>query len=268
MNILSKIESRITRHSNFLKNWLWFYTLNGIKNKFRMKAIQGKFRGKRCFIIGNGPSLLKSDLTFLKDEVTFASNRNYLIWKDMGFIPTFFTVEDALVAQNWSEEINDIKGTFKIFPKDLSSSLKIDIGEGFYVNFVRDQKLFPSFSLNLLDKAFWGGTVTVFNLQLAYFLGFTDIYLIGIDHNYNVKGSEGSVKLNSDQLNSDNYIHPSYMEKDKLMYSPNVNRMEVGYLKANEVLSKEQVNVYNATIGGKLEVFERVDYDKLFLKSN
>ncbi len=35
--------------------------------------------GQRCFIIGNGPSLQRTDLTKLKDEFTFGMNRIYLV---------------------------------------------------------------------------------------------------------------------------------------------------------------------------------------------
>ena len=48
--------------------------------------------------MGNGPSLLKCDLTLLKDELTVGSNAQYLIWDSMGFTPNFLTVEDRLVA--------------------------------------------------------------------------------------------------------------------------------------------------------------------------
>lgn len=264
--MLSRIKNRLKREANSLNNWIWFYTIKGFRNRAKLKKLKNSFEGKRCFILGNGPSLLQCDLSLLENEITIASNRNYLIWEKMGFIPTFFTVEDALVANNWSDEINSLQNTFKIFPRDLSDDLQLSNDNGVYVKFIRDQTVFPSFSLDVSSKAFWGGTVSVFNLQLAYFLGFKEIYLIGLDHSYTVKQSGDSIKLNSEQLNSDNYIHPSYMEKGKLMYSPNVERMEMGYVKANEILKQNNVKVFNATVGGNLEVFDRVDYSKLFDK--
>ena len=40
-----------------------------------LKTLKGIHIGKRCFIIGNGPSLRVEDLEKIKDEYTFAANR-------------------------------------------------------------------------------------------------------------------------------------------------------------------------------------------------
>ena len=42
-----------------------------------------------------------------------------------------------------------------------------------------------------------------------------------------------------------------------------VERMELSYIRARQVFDKDERRIMNATKGGMLEVFERVDYDEL-----
>ena len=67
----------------------------------RLRDLRRQYAGKgRCFIIGNGPSLNRTDLTKLRDEVTFGVNGLFLKFEEMGFTPTFYVVEDHLVAED------------------------------------------------------------------------------------------------------------------------------------------------------------------------
>jgi hypothetical protein len=55
-----------------------------------LAGLKDAYRGKRCFIIGNGPSLKRTDLTKLQGEYTFGMNRIYLLFPELGFTTTFF----------------------------------------------------------------------------------------------------------------------------------------------------------------------------------
>lgn len=257
-----RIKNKLKPLSIKLDYFLWKNTPKGKENNQKLKNLQGKYTGKRCFVMGNGPSLLKNDLTLLKNEITISSNAQYLIWDKMGFTPSFLTVEDPLVAEDRRDELNQITNVVKIFPKDLSHFLKLD-DSTFYINFLRSYKGFPKFSDDFINKVYWGGTVSYMNLQLANYLGCSEIYLIGFDHSYKVPDKmDGHVITSaSDDVN---HIHPNYFGKGYRWHDPNVERMEVGYIQARGFFETKGVKIYNATVGGKLEVFERVDYNTLF----
>ena len=51
----------------------------------RLAALRDRHRGERCFILGNGPSLKRTDLSKLRNETTFGLNRIYLAFPEMGF---------------------------------------------------------------------------------------------------------------------------------------------------------------------------------------
>lgn len=270
MKMIKKIKRKLlylsTEFKLYCMNQLWFLTPSGRKNLKHLEKYKNMYNGQRCFIMGNGPSLLKCDLTLLKDEITIASNAQFLIWDQMGFVPQFLTVEDRLVAEDRKDELNAISKTTKIFPRDLSKHLKRS-NNAIYINFLRNYKDFPKFSDDFLKQVYWGGTVSFLNLQLAYYLGFKEIYMIGFDHSYKV-----TEKIESHVITSDhddvNHIHPDYFGKGFRWHDPNVERMETSYICAQSFFNKNNIKIYNATIGGKLEVFERIDYTSLFQNVN
>ena len=47
-------------------------------NLSKLKSLKDSHKGKRCFIIANGPSINSMDLSVLKNELTIGMNRIYL----------------------------------------------------------------------------------------------------------------------------------------------------------------------------------------------
>jgi len=261
-----RILRRARRESLKQKKWLrelrWSASREGKESASKLAELKGTFGGRRCFVMGNGPSLLECDLTLLENEVTIGSNAQYLIWDRMGFIPTFLTVEDQLVAEDRADELSALEQPIKIFPMDLLYCLG-DSSNSIFINFVRDYRPFPKFSSDFEKIVFWGGTVTMLNLQLAYYLGCTEIYLIGFDHSYQVPNQMDDYVITS-QGDDVNHVHPDYFGKGYRWHDPNLARMEQAYTEALRFLSARGVLVRNATVGGRLDVFERVDYYQLF----
>lgn len=241
----------------------WSRSPQGRRNKMRLASHRGKFAGRRCFVMGNGPSLLECDLNLLKDEVTICSNVHYLIWDKLEYIPTYLTVEDRLVAEDRANELAQLTHLTKIFPRDLSYCLKSD-EDTLFVRFIRDYQPFPRFSENFENVVYWGGTVSFLNLQLAHYLGCREIYLIGFDHKYKVPDdvTDNVITSSADDVN---HFHPDYFGKGYRWHDPNVERMELAYGAAHRFLGMRGVTVKNATVGGELEVFPRVDFQDLFL---
>jgi len=243
---------------------------NNEKKFHKLKNIN---KGKRCFIIGNGPSLNKLDLTLLKEEYTFGVNAIYLNYDNMLFHPTYYVVEDNLVAEDRKEEINTYKGPkYKFFGNYFRSTLKAD-QDTIFINLLRnyaDEKRFPLFPKNSIRKLGVGGSVTYVCLQLAYYMGFKEVYMIGFDHNYKIPKSAliSNIRATGFDITSTendvNHFHKDYFGKGYRWHDPNVERMEIGFKKADEVFKKNGRKVFNATFGGKLDAFERVNYDNLF----
>jgi hypothetical protein len=236
-------------------------------NEKRLLSFKGKHKGQRAFVIGNGPSLNQCDLGLLKGEITFGVNAIYLNQEKMGFYPTYYVVEDDFVAEDRADEINQLKGPTKFFGNYLRYCiqdqpgvvwLNLSMNYGPYPGF-------PHFGRNAARMVWVGGTVTYICLQLAYYMGFTEIYLIGFDHSYKIPADakiEGSGILS--QSNDPNHFNSSYFGKGYRWHDPMVERMEQALRRAREIYEGNRRRIFNATIGGKLEVFDRVDYSSLF----
>lgn len=260
--LLRRLRYEGEKRQNLVRKLAWSVGPQGRHSKRRLAELDGKFAGRRCFVMGNGPSLLKCEIGLLKDELTIGSNAQYLVWDTMGFIPTFLTVEDRLVAEDRAAEISALQYPIKIFPQDLLYCLG-DGANTIFINFVRDYRPFPKLTSDFEKIVYWGGTVTMLNLQLAYYLGCTEIYLVGFDHFYHVpKEIHGHVITS--QNDDVNHIHPEYFGKGYRWHDPNIDRMELAYSEARRFFDARGIPVRNATVGGNLEIFERVEYRSLF----
>ncbi len=234
-------------------------------NEKRLSDLKNAYLGKRAFIIGNGPSLNQCDLTLLKDEVTFGVNSIFL--NESGFCPTYYVVEDVFVAEDRAEQINAYSGPTKFFGNYLRYCLD-DAEDTIWLNVIfryDDYPNFPYFSKNALRKVWTGGTVTYLCLQLAYYMGFDEIYLIGFDHLYQIPSdSEVDGTAIVSRSADPNHFDPNYFGKGYRWHDPRVDRMEQSYQKARKFFKADGRKIYNATVGGNLNVFERVDYYSLF----
>lgn len=241
----------------------WRLSLAGYVNHKRLCKLRNAYRGRRCFVIGNGPSLSLADLRRLHGEITIGCNGLFLIFDQMGYLPTFYTVEDRLVAEDRAVSINIIKGTTKIFPRKLAYCLKQDEST-LYINFLYSYDSFPKFSAQFDKAVFWGGTVTFLNLQLAYYLGCSEVFLIGVDHNYLVPREIGQDGIIVSADADVNHFHPDYFGPGYRYHDPRIERMEQAYQAAREFGSKNGMSIFNVTRGGRLDVFPRVDFERLF----
>jgi len=237
----------------------------------RLRALRERYQGmRRCFIIGNGPSLNYTDLSKLRDEVTFGVNGIFLKFKDMGFRTTFYIVEDHLVAEDRAERINTLRGMVKLFPINLAYCLDEGPDTIFFNH--RQRVSYPhgfDFSTDASHITYTGCTVTFTCIQLAYYLGFQEIYLVGVDASYALpatteKRDSYGVSVLDMAEDDPNHFHPDYFGKGYRWHDPQVDKMVAAYEEARRVTEAQGVKIRNATVGGKLEVFERVQYESLF----
>jgi len=107
-----------------------------------------------------------------------------------------------------------------------------------------------------------GATVTNVTLQLAFHMGFQQVILIGVDHNYTALGKPNSTVVS--QGDDPNHFSPSYFGKGFRWQLPDLDTSEVGYVMARDAYRKAGREVLDATIGGKLTIFPKVEYASLF----
>ena len=236
-------------------------------NRFEVMREAIRLTGrKRVFVIGNGPSLKKTDLHLLRDEVTIGFNGIFL--HDY-FVPTIYVVEDHLVAEDRFNEIHKYQCPIKIFPSYLGYCIEPQENTIFLNHLPR--KSYPvdtDFSDKAGEITYTGGTVTYTGMQLAASLGFEEIYLVGVDASYKVENVVRSEDYGTGVLSSKtddiNHFDPRYFGKGYRWHDPNVHTMLQAYRKVRDYAQRKKIHVTNATIGGELEVFPRVDFYTIF----
>ncbi len=247
----------------------------------KIKKYKDKYKGKRCFIIGNGPSLKLEDLEKLKDEITFACNSIYALFEHTSWRPDYYCVWDEYSCKEMMSKKEDMER----FLSDCKAFFTSIMCEGFQYRDCQDmENLFfvkadtkqdlktglPLFSEACDKQVYTSGTVAYMMLQLAVYMGFSEIYLLGIDCSYAIeRHRDGSITRNK----TNNYNDLIQIETSKEMavledagIYPEVDMMINGYKAAKQYTDLHRIKICNATRGGKLDVFERIDPNTLMDK--
>jgi hypothetical protein len=166
--------------------WVLLHYKN-VKNLNKIDIFKNKHKKQKCFIIGNGPSLLLSDLVKLKNSITFASNSIFSLIDGSDYTPTYYFCQDSVVLKNNLIKIRQLNKSTK-FIQPYYRELDYGTNVTFYKVY---NKLYkngtpPKFSNNMKKKIYEGFSVTFTMLQFAIYMGFEEIYLIGVDFNYNI----------------------------------------------------------------------------------
>ena len=227
----------------------------------RIMKYQDRYSGKRCFVIGNGPSLNKMDLSFLKSEITFGMNRVYLAFDEWRFQTSFLVSINDLVIEQSREDFRNLPIP-KFFSWRSRKLLFPDDQPDENTHFLYTTYTGPRFS-NHLQSRFWeGATVTFVCLQLAYCMGFREVYLIGVDHNFDTKGKANQTITSSGD--DPNHFSPDYFGKGFRWQLPDLETSEKAYRLADTKYRQDNRQILDATAGGKLTVFPKVEYSGLF----
>ncbi len=234
-----------------------------------IRSLKGTKAGKRCFIIGNGPSLTADDLNKLKEEDTFAFNRIFYMFEKTDWRPTYYMCVDSGVLSLNMSEIEQLKLDNIILSYIAKNMIDMSKVNRERIHFLYDYSRFkvnrfafdkPYISEDVSEHFCFCFTVTFDAIQLAMYMGYSEIYLIGVDHNYSVKADSKG------RIIKDNSVKDYFegLEKTSITLM-NYEATTAAFRAAREYADKHGVKVYNATRGGKLEEFERVELDSLFV---
>lgn len=250
------------------------YTDVSSRDKAYLNKITGRYSGERCFIIGNGPSLTATDLDKIKNEISFASNKIFLIYDQTNWRPDFYCVEDKLVLSQCIKEIASLTDSKKLFPTHLFNDMRRLPASVYFPTIPPknwdeplDDPEFPTFSPDLERGIAWGSTIVYTEIQLAIAMGFKEIYILGLDHEYTlgrVSKEEKGVMISEGEQN---HFHPLYRSAGEKWHSPNLHVLEVSYAKARLEAEALGVRVINCSRRTSLATFERESLEDVLARS-
>lgn len=211
--------------------------------------IKDRESGKRAFILANGPSVNTFDLSLLRDEVTIGMNASSILQDKYGFCQNYYTVSDERFLRNpekmpyATSMINE--RTIRVF----RSTLKRDMPRKYLSStvFVEALEMF-GFSFNLENGYYFGRTTTMLAIQLAYYLGCNEIYLLGVDLNYSGIGKR--------------FYHQKVLELDDATASVQIHSFFHSY----QVLKEKGVHLFNCSKESLLRNYIPYrDFESLFI---
>ena len=263
--------------------FLRYYKLSAVSFYFfRMPIIRmnnrllDKHKGKRCFIVCNGPSLKTQNIRILKKELVFTVSNGFL-HPDFEYInPKYhcipqisYDVMPKLEAAKWLNSIDRHIGNAEIFLDHQEFSLikknKLFLKRQVHFmclgknNFSSSKKI-PDID-GLIPRV---QTVPIMALMIAMYMGFKEIYLLGVDHDWFVKKEysyfygKGVTRLDPKSLKDGENLS---LLLDEL---PIVTKVFYQYRCINKIAKANGVKIFNATNGGMLDEFERTDFKELF----
>lgn len=220
------------------------------ENEEKIKSLKNIHKDKRCFIIGGAPSLKSLDLSKLNNELTFTVNKGYKL-KDYGLEKTNYHIivdrqllEDPGVLEEIPADFGElffINGEIE-FKKEKCNSVFVEILNSNMLYFQED----------LTQPLMTVGTVISQAIQIAYYMGIQEIYLIGVDLDFS---------KNPGHIYKDT---PQEQERQVKFSIPGETVMLKGMETITKFLNEKNVKIYNASPSGDLNCMPRVKYEQLF----
>jgi hypothetical protein len=239
----------------------WNYSGVARANAEHLAGFKNLHQGQRCFIVANGPSLRKTDLNLLANEVTFGLNRIYLLFNEISFRPTYYITVNELILEQYSKEIQSL-----LMPKFLNWNRRSFFEAGRDLFFLKSKLVINDyFQPDISKPLVVGATVTFVALQLAYYMGFREVILVGLDHSYVEKGMPSQTEVRED-TEDQSHFHPQYFPKGTKWQLPDLLRSEIDFSLARKAYEANGRKILDATIGGRCPVFDRVDYSSIVFK--
>lgn len=226
-------------------------TRDGRETSRRLAEFRDRHVGERCVIIGNGPSLNQTPMALLENEFTFGLNRIYLMFEELGFRTTYHVVVNKYVVEQCVEDFESLRSP--LFTTRHNRDYLSEGSSRYFLDTVNG----PHFGRDLTRGVWEGATVTYVAMQVAYYMGFSKVILVGVDHSFASKGDPH--KLVESQADDANHFNPAYFGKGFKWQLPDLETSELAYALARNTFEADGRSIVDATVGGKLEVFPKVE---------
>ena len=221
-------------------------------NLERIKSLKNKHSGERCFIVGNGPSLTMEDLDLIKNEDCFAANLIFRIFDKTAWRPKYYFVLDRYA--DTGDALDSIQLEYMFIGDYYWRVRGMNNPNAICVHSVRshsDNEI--EFSEEISKVLIAHYTVTYAMIQTAVYMGYKEIYLLGMDHSYALTyDSKGNVTE----------------DKNPREVIANIEGMNKAYIGARDYAKSHGIKIINTTRGGRLEWFPRKSLEEILINEN
>ena len=227
----------------------WLYRTS--RQSDALKALKGRYAGGPLLVVGNGPSLNRTPLDEFAKIPSIGMNKIDLIFPKVAWRPSLIASTNNVVVKQHAEVF--AKSDIPIYlawkcrwfaPK--SPSIR-------YFNMSLSEKFSEDASVRIGSAA----TVTYPALQFAHYTGADPVIIVGVDHNFDKTGKDNAYEK---RTGADvNHFDPNYFKAGTYWGLPNLDASERVYLRARHAFEQVGRRVLDATVGGKLQIFEKIE---------
>jgi hypothetical protein len=242
-----------TRPARYVLGSLLFKTF---ANTELLVAQRDRFRGEPMLVVGNGPSLNHTPLDDFLSVPAIGMNKIDLIYPRTRWRPSLVVCLNNVVAQQHQDYFaaSDIPVFVAWNARWFIRSENRD--KLAYFNTTLSNR----FSIDALRGFGSSATVTYIALQMAYWMGANPVILFGVDHSFRYSGPESTYQKREGP--DVNHFDPNYFKPGAFWGTPDLDQSEIDYGLARDAFEADGRKIYDATVGGKLEVFEKISVER------
>lgn len=247
---------RFSRSSQMWFNFVNWYPEHG---KW-IQRYRNIYSNQDCFLLCNGPSLNLIELSRLRNYHCIGLNKIYMLFDRINLDLTFHVAVNKLVIEQSRNEFRKLDCPSFLSYQTAKQYIK-DAGNIHYL--YCEHRAEPRFS-RVYDEPIWEGyTVTYVALQLALFMGFRNVFIIGLDHSFQAKGKPN--ELQALETDDNNHFDSRYFSGCQ-WHLPDLEGSEVSYTMAKFAFERSERGVFDATIGGQCSIFQKLPIDEAFTR--
>lgn len=235
----------------------------------RLRKFKNIHCGERVFLIGTGFSLTDEDVLKLRNEYTFSVNSFAKATKLIDFYPTYYLFTDGEVMSSFGKDVLEQKGTSIFFPQRKGLEHRyykmLSNADNIYEFLMKDSMHWTTFihgkpkkfSYDIEKEIIWSWSCVYAAMQVIAYMGFSEVYLLGMD----CIMPAGVKNYMDDRDEKD-------IGEGGFLVGHVINQYIDVWESVKEYTSMLDIRIYNATRGGELEVFQRVDLDEVICRKN
>lgn len=218
-------------------------------------ALKDSCAGRPLLVVGNGPSLNKTPLDEFVNIPAIGMNKIDLLFDRVRWRPSLVVCANGLVAKQHARRFAQSEIPIFLSWKNRWVMPRRTRAVSYFL-----ERKGRDFSTDIVAGVGTCATVTYTALQFAYYMGANPVILFGVDHSFRAEGeSMAIVKREGPDVN---HFDPNYFRAGTYWGVPSLELSEKGYMEARRVFEENGRKIYDATIGGKLEVFEKISVDQ------
>ncbi len=209
-------------------------------------------KNEKLILMCNGPSLNDIDFNVCENQIIMGLNKIFLGFNRFNIYPNYYVATNRKVINSSIKEIKKLN-CITFTPNHSIES--IEKGPfNYFVNISKKEKFFLDITKGINE----GYSVTYVGLQIAYFMGFSKVILIGLDHRYSFFGKPNQEAFMDG--NDPNHFDPSYF-RNQNWDNPDLTNSEKYFKIANEIFKRDNRKIIDATINGSCNIFPKMNLE-------